>query len=291
MKRIAILGCENSHADIFLSLVSERAEFSDLQVAGVFSEDRSEAEKLNEKYGAPVMESPADLVGKIDGLLITARHGDRHYPYLKPYLEDKIPVFIDKPITISESDAVALAADLKQREIKVLGGSVLKYDDAIMRLKDESENEVGGKTLGGSIIAPYQANNPYGGFFFYAPHGVEMVLQIFGRYPMSVSAKEGENKQIHIIFRYEEFCCEATLRNEDYTYSASLTSEKGESKCEIFATNEWFYREFSRFYKLLCGGNSPESYSDIIAPVFVLNAIYRSIIGDGSTENVSYPTL
>ena len=78
MKRIAILGCENSHANAFLKFIREREEFSDVEVVGVYSDDRTAAEKLRESFGVPVLEDYADAVGRIDGLIVTARHGDNH---------------------------------------------------------------------------------------------------------------------------------------------------------------------------------------------------------------------
>ena len=66
MKRIAILGCENSHADAFLKCIKEKEIFRDVSVIGVYSDDSSAAEKLNEKFGVPIMESYAEAVGKIE---------------------------------------------------------------------------------------------------------------------------------------------------------------------------------------------------------------------------------
>ena len=62
MKKIAILGCENSHADAFLKCIKEKEKFRDVSVIGVYSDDSSAAEKLNEKFGVPIMESYADAV-------------------------------------------------------------------------------------------------------------------------------------------------------------------------------------------------------------------------------------
>jgi len=47
------------------------------------------------------------------------------------------------------------------------------------------------------------------------------------------------------------------------------------------------FTEFGKFYSLLCGGEQEISYDDFIAPVFVLNAIDRSI-KSGKTETVNY---
>ena len=84
MKRIAILGCENSHANAFLKFIREREEFSDVEVVGVYSDQKEAAEKLREQFGVPVLEDYGEAVGQIDGLIITARHGDNHYKYAKP---------------------------------------------------------------------------------------------------------------------------------------------------------------------------------------------------------------
>ena len=50
MKKIAILGCENSHANSFLTFIGEREEFSDVEVVGVYSNETEAAKKLNGKF-------------------------------------------------------------------------------------------------------------------------------------------------------------------------------------------------------------------------------------------------
>ena len=41
MKKIAILGCENSHANNFLTLIRDKEEYADIEVVGVYSDDPS----------------------------------------------------------------------------------------------------------------------------------------------------------------------------------------------------------------------------------------------------------
>ena len=112
MYKIAILGCENSHAASFLKTI-KTDNIEDVEVVGVYSYDFAEAEKLNKQFGVYAAKEFDEFVGKIDGLIITARHGDNHYKYAKPYLESRIPIFIDKPMTISESEAVDFMNALK----------------------------------------------------------------------------------------------------------------------------------------------------------------------------------
>jgi predicted dehydrogenase len=285
MKRIAILGCENTHADAFLKCIKEK-NFDDVSVVGVYSDDRAASEKLNEKFGAPIMDDYADAVGKIDGLIITARHGDKHYRYAKPYIESGIPMFIDKPITINEDEAVAFMRELKENGTRFCGGSSLKQDEFVRKLKEESESELGGKTVGGYVRAPYQAENAHGGFYFYAQHLTEMICEIFGRFPLSVTARRN-GAQIHVLFHYDDYDCVGLFCDRNYTYYVSRMSETGSSSFDISATNEWFNREFEEFYKLLSGGEQRVSHKEFISPVFIMNAICRSL-ESGKEETIEY---
>ena len=276
MKRIAILGCENSHANAFLKFIREKEEFSDVEVVGVYSDDRAAAEKLKESFGVPVMEDYADAVGEIDGLVVTARHGDNHYKYAKPYIDSGIPMFIDKPITINEAEAVTFMRALKAKNVRISGGSSLKQDVFVRQLKREAEQEIDGKTLGGYVRAPYMSRNDYGGFYFYAQHLVEMVCEIFGRFPLSVTARQN-GKQIHVLFHYEDYDCVGLFCDKNYVYYVSRMAEQDVKGFVIPSSDDWFYEEFKEFYGLLEGGEQAAAYDAFVSPVMILNAIERSL--------------
>lgn len=284
MKKIVILGCENSHADFFLKNISEKTEFSDMQVVGVYSEEASAAEKLNEKFGVSVMENFDDLVGQVDGVIITARHGDNHLKYALPYIESGVPMFIDKPITASETDIIELMKRLKASKVKFCGGSSLKQDDIVRQLAKARDSVENGKTIGGFVRAPYSKENAYGGFSFYAQHLVEIVCEIFGRFPLSVVATENENT-INTIFNFEDFSCCGLFANGNYLYYASLMTEKTAISHTIPDSSEWFYRELAEFHDLLSGGDQKVSAEEFAAPVFIINAIERSL-KSGKEERV-----
>ena len=102
MYKVAILGCENSHANSFLNHVKS-TKYKDLvEFVGVYSDEKEAAQKLSEEFGVYVAENYDEFVGKVDAIVITARHGDNHYKYAKPYIKSGIPMFIDKPITCTE---------------------------------------------------------------------------------------------------------------------------------------------------------------------------------------------
>ena len=287
MKKIAILGCENSHASSFLSAIKAHEEFKDVEVVGVYSDEREAVEKLRDRYGVPIMDDYADAVGKIDGLVIVARNGDNHLKYARPYLDSGIPMYIDKPITNSEEDAITLVRELEMRGIRYTGGSCLRHDIDVKALKAENAESVDGATVGGTVRAPLDSNSPYGGFFFYAPHLVETVMEIFGRYPISVMAYKNGIKTT-VVFRYESYDVTGLFVENNYYYFAERQAEKSAKGMKLYSRggNDWIYAEFSEYYQLLSGGEQGISARDFIAPVFVMNAIKRSI-DSGKEEAVN----
>ena len=289
MKKIAILGCENSHANSFLKFIRTKEEFADMEVVGVYSDDIPAAEKLCRDFGVPVLGDYADAVGKIDGLIITARHGDNHYKYAKPYMESGIPMFIDKPITVKEEEAVLFMKQLRANGVRICGGSSLKQDIYVEKLREEARNEEKGKTIGGIVRAPYSSVNEYGGFYFYSLHLVEMVCEIFGRFPLSVTARQN-GKQIHVLFHYEDYDCVGVFTDGNYLYYAARMAEKGTSGFEIPSSGDWFYKEFKEFYELLNGAPQGITYEEFISPVFIMNAIERSL-ASGKEEAIGTFTV
>jgi predicted dehydrogenase len=287
MKRIAILGCENSHADAFLNLIYNTEDYRDVEVVGVYSNEPEAVKKLNEKYGVKILENYTDAVGMIDALVVTARHGDLHLEYARPYIESGIPMFIDKPVTIKESEALELIGAMKAKGIPVVGGSSLKHDAGVKELKADRERATLGATLGGYVRAPIDMASVYGGFYFYAAHLVEVVSEIFGRYPLSVEAKSSTDVT-RVKFNYENYSVDADFVEHNYVYYASLSADKAVKgmSLESTETNNWFKSEFDEFYALLSGGAMPYSYEDLISSVFVMNAIDRAL-ASGNVEKVN----
>lgn len=284
MKKIVILGCENSHANSFLDFIRDNPKYKDVEVLGVYSEEAEAAQKLAATYGVRVMTTYDEAVGQVDGVIVTARHGGNHYKYAKPYIQSGVPMFIDKPITVSESDAIALAQACKQTGVRVTGGSSIVHEAVVKGLKKEKEENVGGKTLGGMVRCPVSMQNAYGNFFFYAEHLVGVMSEIFGYYPQSVQAFQ-KGEVITVIFRYKQYDTVGVYTEGHYSYYVERSSEEGVHG-ETIVLNDCFKLEFDEFYTLLCGEPQKRSYEDFIAPVFVLNAISRSI-ESGKEEKVN----
>lgn len=284
MYNIAILGCENSHANSFLEQISKNERYADLNVLGVYSIDTAASEKLHAEFGVHVMERPDELVGKLDALIVTARHGGSHYPFAKPYIKSGIPMFIDKPITVSEDDAVAFCGELKACGVRFTGGSSLMYSPEICELRQLVRSE--GKLLGGFMRAPVNLDNPHGGFYFYAQHLVTMMTSIFGYYPESVYAHRNGGI-INCTVSYGEYDVALSFVDGNYNYYAAVSLDGG---CvgKTVTLDGVFEKEFGEFYDVLVGRSRGEDAGEFFSPVFIMNAIERSF-ESGRCEQIVYP--
>ncbi len=288
MKKIVILGCENSHANSFLNFIRDNPKYSDVEVLGVYSEEAEAAQKLSETYGVKIMNVYDEAVGQVDGVIVTARHGANHYKYAKPYIASGVSMFIDKPITVDESEAITLMQECRAAGVRIMGGSSVVHEPFVKTLKKEREENLGGKTLGGLVRCPVNLQNAYGDFFFYAEHLVGVMSEIFGYYPKSVQAFQNGGV-VTVVFRYDEYDTVGLYTDGHYSYYAERSSEEGVHGEPIVLT-DCFKIEFDEFYSLLCGEEQRRSYQDFIAPVFVINAIQRSM-DSGKEEKVNEYTI
>ena len=283
MYKVAILGSENSHAINFAKLINgghrmrDGRSYTDFKVIGAYGYDEKANKELLEEGGVEyIAEDYADFVGKVDAVMITARHGDDHFKFAKPYLEDGTPMFVDKPITIDEAEAITLAKMAKEKNIPLSGGSCCGIVTAAQYLKNVVKNpdEYLGEIMGGAVSAPISMKNDYGDFYFYSQHLVQIALEIFGYDVKSVYAFARDNT-ITAINRYDKY--DITNHFGPISYSATIYGSLKNVYQDIDIMTDAYAREVEIIADMVRSGKMPQSYSDFIKPVFVLNAIKKSM--------------
>ena len=285
MYKIAILGCENSHADTFITFIKE--SYPDIEVVGVYSDEEDANERIRNNFGIYTASSYDEFVGKIDGLIVTARHGANHLKYAAPYITSGIPMFIDKPITCDENDALTLARECKKSGVRLTGGSCLQYSAELAELKAHLAEGEEGKLYGGFVRAPLDKNDKYGGFWFYSQHLVQIMQELFGYYPVSVQAHIAD-PAYNFTVSYEGFDVFASFVVNDYNYYAHVSDNRGVKGGAIQLPISIFEEEFRQFYLLLQGKEQKQSYRDFISTVYIISAMTRSL-ESGKCEAVNAP--
>lgn len=276
--KLAFVGVENSHAPAFLQLIQKNPEkYSDIEVVGVYSYDGAAADKLVADGLAPrAVRTPGAFLGganAADCVVNTARHGDNHYEYSLPYLRAGIPMFIDKPFAMTTERAGEMVEAAKAGHANLCGGSCLKFAPELAALKRAMDAGELGNVLSASFAAPVNMSNPYGGFFFYAQHLVQMMTTVFGNHVQSVSARARDNA-VTAIVTYPHI--DITLHYVGYCYSAAIYGEKASRHVQIGDVGALYTPEFDELHTMLRTGVMPETYDDLLYPVSVLEALYLS---------------
>ncbi len=133
------------------------------------------------KLGVDLVDKPADLIGKVDAVLIESQEGGAHLERARPFLEAGVPCFIDKPFACSSADARKLVALAAQKKLPIFSSSALRYAPELVEyLGDDKRGKVLGAVTYGP--APYYDKDPKlnPGLFHYGIHAVEMLYALMG---------------------------------------------------------------------------------------------------------------
>lgn len=131
-----------------------------------------------EKYGVTLHDDPADLLGKVDAVMIESVDGSVHLARALPFLKKGMPTYVDKPFACSLADAKEMFKVAMESHVPLMSSSSLRYAPEVVAAKE-------GKGAGGAVIgvstygpAPTHPRNP--GLFHYGIHPVEMLFTLMG---------------------------------------------------------------------------------------------------------------
>ena len=112
-----------------------------------------------------------DLNGKVDAILLARDDAEKHFEISKPFINNGIPVFIDKPLAYSEEKGKEIL-DLEQWEGQIFTCSALKFADEI-KLTKKNKKKIGklNKIVG---IAPNSWKK-------YSVHIIEPIIEIIDK--------------------------------------------------------------------------------------------------------------
>lgn len=280
MFKIAILGTENSHARAFCNLIYKgcalngNVPYADFEVIGLCGDNPDENKLLQEITGgkAEISDNGDKWVDEVDAVMVTARHGGKHLAYARKYIEAGKPAFIDKPITIDPEEALELVRLAKKNNVPLCGGSslgVIEDTQKMKTLRKAQEDPI----FGGSVSAPINMKNEWGDFFFYSQHLVQIMTEVFGHNVESVLAVGRENAAT-LIARYPDY--DVSGHYGTAGYSATIYAKSATHHQSLSLANAYL-NEFHRFEHMVRTGGMPETYEELITPVFILNAIKEAI--------------
>lgn len=278
MYKIAILGSENSHSWGFASLIAKK-QYPEIELCGIYGDEQGNNAILTQSGYDCFMKDYNDLVGKVDAVMVTARHGANHLKYAKDYILSGVPVWIDKPITADPKEARELVKLCTENSVPVCGGSMLGLVQDTLDMHAEFAKCK--NIRGGAVSAPVNMVNPYGNFWFYSSHLVQIMLSVFGYDVKSVSALRSENG-VSAVYRYSGFDVTAVYGAD---YSVSVYSESNAVFRKI-SLDGGIEREMDEFLEMLHTGVQRQTFEEFTKPVFVIDATKKSFENAGKLTEI-----
>ena len=143
----------------------------DVQVTHVWAQDRDDAAHIARAALIDhVVATPEEMIGKIDGLLLARDDAKNHFQLAAPFLKAGLPVYIDKPLALSETD-FDLLHGLETRPGQIFSCSALRFSQEL-RLDASTAEKIGEIRLVQAMTPKYWST--------YAMHLIDPLLMMLG---------------------------------------------------------------------------------------------------------------
>lgn len=284
MIRIGLIGSQSMHSLSFAkqcNLPNDNGEYlmPDCRITAVCAADDTEdhARQTAQVGKIPyIVNEPDALFDKCDAVMVLTRRGSSHIPYALPFIKRGYPVFLDKPICLSDEDIAILKTETAKGKCIVDGGSGMKHNSSVKELKRIIDSGSLGSIKGISLNHNADINCEYDGIYFYACHGVEMMLSLLGTNPKSVQSCVLDEKNFTAFFKYEEQFANLIFTVGYNDYFVNIYGEKKNISCRI-DPSDIFQQTILSFVEQIRNGVSTSSWDDLLSHIYMLRAMEKSI--------------
>lgn len=206
--KIGIIGLDTSHAPAFTKLFNgenPKPELSGFRVVAAYpfgSRDiKSSMDRIPgyidqvKELGVEIMDSIDALLQKVDVVLLETNDGKPHLEQARAVFKAKKPVFIDKPVAGSFSDALKIYQEAEAAGVPMFSSSSLRYQKNVHAVRHE--NKIG-QVLACDSFSPATLESSHPDLFWYGIHGVEILFTAMGKGCESVTRFSTQDAEVVI---------------------------------------------------------------------------------------------
>jgi len=295
MLKLGILDFDTSHAVEFTKRLNHRDIDKEQWVDGARvvigcpGESKLSPERIPgfteamKKLEVPLVEKPADMIGKVDAMLIEAVDGSVHYERAKPFLEAGIPCFVDKPFACCVADAKKIVELAAKKKLPLFSSSSLRFAPELVAYAGDDKH---GKVLGVVTWGPASQHERNPGLFHYGIHAVEVLYTLMG--PGCESVTCTSDKSVDVVTGHWKDGRMATVRGTRMgppAYGAVAFAEKAVTPLVIDA--KYIYRELlKKIVETFATGTPPIDVGVTVEIVGFIEAAWKSANNHGMIQKV-----
>ena len=253
MIKIAFLGSDSTHTEAFARLINfpNSRFFKDARVVSIYGENLEETKrKANEFNILKHATSIEDALEGVDLAFVIGRFGETHYLPTKTAILKNIPVFVDKPFTLSVHESQDLISLSSKLMVPMFSSSPLRFSNEIKSIKTLLL-ECGNNLINVCVKVPANCTDlgddpRLNSVFFYGIHGIEILLELIGHefnnikidnnktfITTSLLTPNGNVNKFELIRNASEFYwIEIHTKDRNYFYNIELDGSYYESEIE-----------------------------------------------------------
>ena len=233
--RVGIIGLDTSHAEAFTKTMNANSPVPGAEGCRVVAaypkgspDIKSSVERVPayteaiKKLNVEIVDSIEELVNRVDAVLLETNDGRPHLEQLLPCLKAGKPVFIDKPIAGSLTDAVAIFEASRKYKTPVFSSSSLRFGKNTLAVRGGSL----GKVSQCETTSPASLEPTHPDLFWYGIHGVESLFTVMGTGCESVTRGKTPEGKIEVKGTWSGG--RTGIFREGAGYQGKAIGEKGE---------------------------------------------------------------
>ncbi|MFO1499659.1 MAG: Gfo/Idh/MocA family oxidoreductase [Verrucomicrobiota bacterium] len=188
--RVGMIGLDTSHVVAFTKLLNSDQDPNHVpgaKVVAAFKGGSPDIESsasrvdgytktLREEYGVKIVDSIEQLCAEVDAVLLESVDGRPHLAQVRPVLEARKPVFIDKPVAGTLADAIEIYRLAKAKNVPVFSSSSYRYYQSLVEVKSAKVGDIRAVISYG----PAHAEPHHPDLFWYGIHPTEALFTILG---------------------------------------------------------------------------------------------------------------
>ncbi len=189
--KVGIIGLDTSHAIAFTKTLNKPkgkgdAIFEGFRVTHAYPKGSRDIESSTKRVpdyiekvkamDVVIVDSIPALLEQVDAILLETNDGRPHLEQLVPCLKAGKPVFIDKPVAASLSDAIAIYELADKYNVPIFSSSSLRFAKETQAISKGKLGEV----LGCDTFSPCSLEKTHIDLAWYGIHGVESLFTIMG---------------------------------------------------------------------------------------------------------------
>lgn len=208
------------------------------ELAGIVDADPKRADELAAQFNAKAFASAADLLGSVDAVTISAPTS-AHYDLAKMFIENRIPVLIEKPLAATVEQALDIVALGKKHNVIVAVGHSERCNPVVQAMK---RLHIEPRFIESNRISPYPfRSTDIGVVLDVMIHDIDIILSLAAGPIKSVEAVG-----VNVIAEHEDICnARITFENGCIAnVTASRLALKTERKVRVFSRQAYLSLDY-----------------------------------------------